>query len=196
MHSYTRKIEISIALEILRYFALVQTSGNISLIAERDDSGHRTVHAWYQAMPLFWYARLEWWDRKYQDYLLERSHIRRDANNRANSQIIARCIAICSAMLITIISEIFMFTLVKISRFRPWCKTEICILLIPASVNAPISTLPSCTSVLKITDFKCSWPLYLTVCKFKCVRMKCYHKCFENIHVNVFVALVFGTNCK
>ena len=37
----------------------------------------------------FWYARLEWWDRKYQDYLLERSHIRCDANNRANSQIIA-----------------------------------------------------------------------------------------------------------
>ena len=49
-------------------FALVQTSGNISLIAERDDSGHRTAHAWYQALPLFWYARLEWWDRKYQDY--------------------------------------------------------------------------------------------------------------------------------
>ena len=27
--------------------------------------------------------------KKYHDYLLERSHIRRDANNRANSQIIA-----------------------------------------------------------------------------------------------------------
>ena len=94
-------------------FELVQTSGNISLIAKRDDSGHRTAHAWYQALPLFWYARLEWWDRKYQDYLLERSHIRRDANNRAYSQIIARCIAICSAMLIAIISEIFMSTLVK-----------------------------------------------------------------------------------
>ena len=70
-------------------FALVQTSGNISLIAERDDSGHRTAHAWYQALPLFWYARLEWWDRKYQDYLLKRSHIHRDANNHAYSQIIA-----------------------------------------------------------------------------------------------------------
>ena len=69
-------------------FALVQTSGNISLIAERDDSGHRTAHAWYQALPLFWYARLEWWDRKYQDYLLERSHICHDANNCAYSQII------------------------------------------------------------------------------------------------------------
>ena len=103
-------------------FALVQTSGNISLIAERDDSGHRTTHAWYQALPLFWYTRLEWWDRKYQDYLLERSHIRRDANNHANSQIIARCIAICSAMLIAIISEIVMSTLVKISRFRSQCK--------------------------------------------------------------------------
>ena len=105
-----------------RDYALVQTSGNISLIAERDDSGHQTAHAWYQALPLFWYARLEWWDRKYQDYLLERSHICRDANNRTNSQIIARCIAICSAMLIAIISEIFMSTLVKISRFRSRCK--------------------------------------------------------------------------
>ena len=50
---------------------------------------HRTAHAWYQALPLFWYARLEWWDRKYQDYLLERSHIRRDANICGYSQIIA-----------------------------------------------------------------------------------------------------------
>ena len=106
-------------------FALIQTSGNISLIAERDDSGHRTAHAWYQALPLFWYACLEWWDRKYQDYLLERSHIRRDANNSAYSQIIARCIAICSAMLIAIISEIFMSTqFVKISRFRSRCKNR------------------------------------------------------------------------
>ena len=128
-------------IEILRYFALVQTSGNISLIAERDDFGHRTAHAWYQALPLFWYARLEWWDRKYQDYLLERSHIRRDASNRANSQIIARCIAICSTMLIAIISEIFMSTLVKISRFWSRCgpmQKLICIPLIPASVNVPL----------------------------------------------------------
>ena len=110
-----RKTEVGLYWDI---FALVQTSGNISLIAERDDSGHRTAHAWYQALPLFWYGRLEWWDRKYQDYLLERSHICRDANNRAYSQIIARCIAICSAMLIARISEIFMSTLVKISRFR------------------------------------------------------------------------------
>ena len=36
-HSNTRKIEISITIEILRYFVLVQTGGNISLIAERDD---------------------------------------------------------------------------------------------------------------------------------------------------------------
>ena len=71
--------------DILRLFRQAEI---ISLIAERDDSGHRTAHAWYQALPLFWYARLEWWDRKYQDYLLERSHIRRDANNRANSHII------------------------------------------------------------------------------------------------------------
>ena len=95
-------------------------------------------------LPLFWYARLEWWDRKYQDYLLKRLHIRRDANNCAYSQIIASRVlnlttreniylrsgrmnvianAICSAMLIAIISEIFMSTLVKISRYRSrWKK--------------------------------------------------------------------------
>ena len=37
-------------------------------------------------LSLFWYARLEWWDRKYQDYLLKRlTHICRDANNRKTS---------------------------------------------------------------------------------------------------------------
>ena len=45
-------------------------------------------------------------------------------NNRANSQIIARFLAICSAMLIAIISEILMSTLVKISRFRSRCKNR------------------------------------------------------------------------
>ena len=130
-HSYTviRRIHTQ---ERLR-FPLRLTSGNISLIAERDDSGHRTAHAWYQVLPLFWYARLEWWDRKYQDYLLERSHIRRDANNCAYSQIIARCIAICRAMLIAIISELFMSTLVKISRFWSRCKNQD---LYPATSNS------------------------------------------------------------
>ena len=69
----------------------------------------------------------------------ERSwHIPHDANNRANSQMIARFIAICSAMLIAIISEIFYVHTcknLKISIAR--AKTEICIPLIPASVNAP-----------------------------------------------------------
>ena len=40
-----KKIEISITIEIPRYFVLVQTGRNISLIAERDNSVNRTAHA-------------------------------------------------------------------------------------------------------------------------------------------------------
>ena len=55
--------------------------------------------------------------KKYQDYLLERSHSSRNASNPAYSKIIARFLVICSTMLITIISEIFMSTLVKSQDF-------------------------------------------------------------------------------
>ena len=52
-------------------------------------------------------------------------------------QIIARFLAICSAMLIAIISEILCPDLEKSQDFNRDAKTEICILLISASVNAP-----------------------------------------------------------
>ena len=119
-HSHARRSEISIAIEIQRYFALVQTGGYISLSPSGIILLTELAHAWYQAgiypLPLP--------GKKYQDYLLESSRIRRDASNRANSQIIARFLAIYSAMLIAIISEIFMSTLVTISRFRSRCKNR------------------------------------------------------------------------
>ena len=68
----------------------------------------------------------------------------------AAMQIIAICIAICSTMLIAIISEIFMSTLVKILRFRSRCKNWD---LYPANSR------------------KCECPLWSTTCDIWSLRI-------------------------